>query len=87
MKNMDSATTRRDGRNSHYSSNLWTLHEAARFLRVKYARAAELARTNQIPGVVHLGRQIRIDPSPLLSFVAEGGKPLAGGWKKEAHNG
>jgi len=76
-----------DWRNSSHSSKLWTLHELATFLRVKYARAAELARTNQIPGVVRLGRQIRIDPGPLMAFVAEGGKPLAGGWKKEAYNG
>jgi excisionase family DNA binding protein len=62
---------------------LLTLEQTAKVLRVKYARAAELARDGVIP-VVRLGRQIRVDPERLSNFISRGGKALPGGWRKEA---
>lgn len=58
-----------------------TLRQAADALQIRYARAAELARNGVLP-VVRLGRQIRICPEQLARFVAEGGKPLEGGWRR-----
>jgi len=87
MKHTNSTMTNQEVQRRPHPSNLWTLEETAKFLHITYARAAELARTKRIPGVVRLGRQIRIYPDVLLSFVADGGQPLPGGWKKEADNG
>ena len=61
--------------------DLLTLREAASILRVKYPRAAELAREGIIP-VVRLGRQVRIDPDQLDMFLQNGGKALPGGWRR-----
>jgi excisionase family DNA binding protein len=63
------------------SKELLTLEEAARVLRVKYGRAAELARLGVIP-VVRLGRQVRVNPDDLNRFIASGGKALPGGWRQ-----
>ena len=63
---------------------LLTLEQVANLLQVKYCRAAEMARIGLIP-VVRLGRQVRVCPLKLEAFVANGGKPLAGGWKR-THN-
>jgi excisionase family DNA binding protein len=62
---------------------LLRLSEAAEQLNVTYDRAAELARQGLLP-VVRLGRQIRVSPERLADFVANGGKALPGGWRKEA---
>jgi len=51
-------------------------------LNISYSRAAELARQNIIP-VCRLGRQLRIDPRQLEQFIANGGKALPGGWRRE----
>ena len=65
------------------AQQLLTLSQAAKILRVSYARAAELAREKVIP-VVRLGRQIRVDPHQLNDFISGGGRALPGGWRKEA---
>ena len=62
---------------------LMTLAEAADYLAIGYARAAEMARTGLLP-VIRRGRQIRVSPERLAQFVADGGKPLPGGWRKIA---
>ena len=62
-------------------NELLTLEDVARVLHVKYGRAAELGREGIIP-VVRLGRQIRINPEELNSFIASGGKALPGGWRR-----
>jgi excisionase family DNA binding protein len=64
------------------TKELLTLDQTAKVLRVKYARAAELAREGVLP-VVRLGRQIRVDPDQLSDFVSKGGKALPGGWKRQ----
>lgn len=62
---------------------LITLADAARRLGVTYQRAAALAREETIP-TVRLGRQIRVDPAALEEWIRSGGKPLPGGWKRDA---
>lgn len=62
--------------------SLLTLAEVAKILRVKYARATDLARSNIIP-VVRLGRQYRVDQRALDAFIAGGGKSLPGGWRRD----
>jgi excisionase family DNA binding protein len=47
--------------------------EVAERLDVRTGRAYELAREGRLPGVVRLGRQIRVDPAALDAFIAEGG--------------
>lgn len=67
-------------------TELLTLWEVAAILRVTYARAAELARTGLIAGVVRLGRQVRVDPVALQAFISAGGRALPGTWRKEDSN-
>jgi len=62
---------------------LITLVQCAEVIGVTYSRMAELARIGMVP-VVRLGRQIRIDPDKLAAFIDQGGKPLPGGWRREA---
>ena len=62
---------------------LLTLAETAERLSVTYARAAEMARQGLLP-VVRLGRQVRVCPRRLASWIANGGEPLPGGWRRTA---
>jgi excisionase family DNA binding protein len=61
-----------------------TLRQVAEVLQIRYHRAAELARTGLLPGI-RLGRQIRVSPDQLEEFLANGGKPLPGGWKRKTY--
>jgi excisionase family DNA binding protein len=63
------------------TKQLLTLVQTAKVLKVKYPRAAELARDGIIP-VVRLGRQVRVDPDQLTQFISGGGRALPGGWRK-----
>ncbi len=65
------------------NQKLLTLAEGAEICAVTYARMAEMARTGMVPAV-RLGRQIRLDPEKLAVFIEQGGKPLPGGWRREA---
>jgi excisionase family DNA binding protein len=65
------------------SKTLLTIEQAAELLNVSYARAAQLARENVLP-TVRLGRQYRVCPEKLAEFIAAGGRPLPGGWRREA---
>jgi excisionase family DNA binding protein len=58
--------------------SLLTVTEAARILRVPRPRMYELLRLNVVPGRVQLGRQIRINPAVLRTFLECGGKGLNG---------
>jgi excisionase family DNA binding protein len=66
-----------------YLKKLLNLQQLAEILGVTYARACELAREGVLP-VVRLGRQVRVDPDALASFIADGGKALPGGWRRTA---
>lgn len=56
----------------------------AQRLGITEARTYQLIREGILPEgvVVRLGRQIRIDPDELESFIRNGGKSLPGGWRK-----
>jgi excisionase family DNA binding protein len=64
---------------------LLTLKEVAATLNVSYLRAAELTREGMLP-CVRIGRQVRVRPEDLERFVAEGGCPLPGGWRRRGPN-
>ena len=62
---------------------LLTAVEAAQLLAITPARFYELARSGRLPGVVRLGRQVRVDADQLEAFIATGGKALDGGWRAQ----
>jgi excisionase family DNA binding protein len=47
--------------------------EAARRLGVRTHRIYDLVREDRMPGVVRIGRQVRIDPAALDEWIANGG--------------
>lgn len=57
-------------------TNLLRIRDVAFRMDVPLQRAYELARTGVIPGVVRLGRQIRVNPQKLQEFIEQGGAPL-----------
>ena len=54
---------------------LLTMPEVADLLRVRRARAYELARRGVIP-VVHVGRQVRVAEDDLHTWIRQGGQSL-----------
>ena len=64
------------------SDRILTTTEVARWLRVHEYRIQELARKDLIPHF-RLGRQLRFRATSIREFMAAGGKPLPGGWRKE----
>jgi len=62
---------------------LLTVKEVSEILRVPESRTYDLIRQHIIPHV-HLGRQIRVDEGELQEFIKNGGRPLPGGWRREA---
>jgi excisionase family DNA binding protein len=61
---------------------LLTLSEVSDTLRVTYWRVAELARKGAIPGVVRIGRHVRVRQDALAEFIQNGGFRLPGGWRR-----
>lgn len=57
-------------------TKLLTIKEVASVLQVPRARAYKLVRSGVIPGMVRLGKQVRIDPERLQGFIRHGGQPL-----------
>ena len=55
-------------------SNLVRVEEVAEVLNVTRQRAYELIRRNMVPGVVRLGRQVRVDLEELEEWIKRGGK-------------
>jgi excisionase family DNA binding protein len=55
---------------------LWTVSEAAAFLRLPKARVYALIRRDVLRGI-HIGRQVRISRSVLERFCNDGGAPLS----------
>ncbi|RPJ32472.1 MAG: DNA-binding protein [Planctomycetaceae bacterium] len=64
------------------SAELLTIDELSHILKVSRQRAYELCRTGVVPHV-RLGRQIRVHPGQLQEWLANGGRSLAGGWRRE----
>ena len=63
-------------------TQLIDVEDAATILGVTPSRFYALARAGIVP-VVHLGRQLRVDPKALERWIQEGGKALPGGWKRK----
>jgi len=61
---------------------LLTVEEVAREWKVRPGRIYELAREGRLPGVVRLGRQVRLDATRLRDWIAAGGQALPGGWRR-----
>lgn len=61
---------------------LLTVNQVAARLSVSTARCYELARLQILPSI-RLGRQLRFDEEQLQRWIAEGGKALPGGWRRE----
>lgn len=62
---------------------LLRIEEVAEILGVSRARCYELARKGLLPAI-RLGRRLRVDPTRLDTWLAEGGAPLPGGWREVA---
>ena len=62
---------------------LLPIPEVAQVLDVPAPRVYDLVRQGILPGVVRLGRQIKVDQDQLWEFIERGGQALPGGWKKE----
>jgi len=54
-----------------------TVPEAARLLRINRGRAYEMANDGTLPGVIRLGRTIRVDRERLISGLADHQQDLA----------
>ena len=65
------------------STKLLTVSEVAQYLQVTNARVYELIREGTVQAV-RLGRQVRINPAILQTFVDQGGPALPGGWKRQS---
>lgn len=61
---------------------LMTIAEAARVLAISESHAYSLAKEGLLP-VVRVGRRVRVNPADLERFIAEGGRNLPGGWRRE----
>ena len=55
-----------------------TVDEAARLLRVNRKTLYEAIRAGEVPGVVRLGRSIRIGREALLRWMEGNGSPALG---------
>jgi hypothetical protein len=55
-------------------------------LSIDLQRFYALAREKMLPDgvVIRIGRTIRVDPARLETWIAAGGSPLPGGWRREA---
>jgi excisionase family DNA binding protein len=63
---------------------LLTVGQASELLNVSESRVYALVREHRLPGVVRIGRTLRVDPVVLQQYIASGGQALAGGWRREA---
>lgn len=52
---------------------LLRMSEVAALIDTSLPRAYELVRLGMIPGVVRLGRQIRVNPDVLAEWITQGG--------------
>jgi excisionase family DNA binding protein len=73
---------------------LLRMSEVAALIDTSLPRAYELVRQGVIPGVVRLGRQIRVNPDVLAKWITQGGDAPTGAMldrakgvvSNEAHN-
>lgn len=60
---------------------LLTAQEVADQLGITDQRVYAMIREGLLPGV-RLGRSVRVEVSALEAYLAQGGQPHAGGWRK-----
>lgn len=65
------------------AGKLLRIPEVAGIIDTSVPRAYELARLGMLPGVVRLGRQIRVNPSALTDWIAKGGSIAANNGHEE----
>jgi len=65
---------------------LETIEYLAGVLNIQLGHAYSLIRNGIIgpPVVVHVGRQVRVNPQELEIWISNGGNGYPGGWKREA---
>ena len=57
---------------------LLSIEEAARLLNIGRTRAYEMAHTGTLPGVIFIGRSVRVSPKRLEAWIdTEAGVPAA----------
>ena len=59
------------------SGKLLTVPQFADTFQIPVPRAYSLIRKGMVPGVVRIGRQVRVDSQKLDEFIESGGKGLA----------
>lgn len=57
-------------------TSLLRMKKVAAIFDVPVSRAYEMARKGLIPGIVRVGRQVRVNPTTLFEFIEKGGKGL-----------
>jgi excisionase family DNA binding protein len=62
--------------------DLVTVAEVAESWRVPPARVYQLIRDDVLPGVVRIGRLVRLDVARLQEWTAAGGQPLSATWRR-----
>lgn len=62
----------------------WRVPKVAQLMDVPQDTIYEMARRGGLPGLVRVGRLIRVDSEKLLAWLDGGGQALPGGWKREA---
>ncbi len=66
------------------ADKLLRVPEVARIIDTSVPRAYELARLGMLPGVVRLGRQIRVNPNALTEWITKGGSATTNSAHEEA---
>lgn len=61
------------------STKLLKVPKVAEIIDATIPRTYELLRQGIIPGIVRMGRQIRVDPDALAEWIARGGETQAQG--------
>lgn len=62
---------------------LGTMQDVADTLAIPVASAYDLARADRLPGLVRVGRLVRVDLDALDRWIEAGGQSLPGGWRQE----
>ena len=76
-------TTQSTERTYALPGRMLTTSEAAEVLRCTRLHLTDMLRTGLLPGV-RFGRKWLIPEDTLAEWIAQGGRALDGGWRKEA---
>lgn len=62
---------------------LLSVEQAAERLGISVHHAYVMCREQRMPGVVRVGRAVKVDSQKLESWIDVGGEPLSGGWRHD----